>query len=54
MNNNDNNSRFEQYKRVVKFLGSAAIVILELALYYYVWMNFYNKQMTISFWLEMD
>lgn len=50
MNNMTNNSRFEQYKRVVKFLSSAIIVLLELALYYYVWMNFYNKNMTIAFW----
>lgn len=50
MNNMTNNRHFEQYKRVVKFLSSAIIVILELALYYYVWMNFYNKNMTVSFW----
>lgn len=50
MNNMTNNRHFEQYKRVVKFLSSAIIVILELALYYYVWMNFYNKNMTVAFW----
>lgn len=42
-------SRFEQYKRIVKFLGSATIVLLELALYYFVWMNFYNRNLSI-FW----
>ena len=38
-------SRFEQYKRIVKFLGSLAIVLLELALYYFVWMNYYNRNL---------
>lgn len=42
--------QFEQYKRIVKFLSSAAIVLVELAIYYYVWMNYYNINMTISFW----
>lgn len=50
MNNMAKDRHFEQYKRVVKFLSSAIIVILELALYYYVWLNFYNKNMTVSFW----
>lgn len=50
MSNNTKSCQFEQYKRVVKFLGSGIIVALELALYYYVWLNYYNKNMTISFW----
>lgn len=50
MSERENNSRFEQYKRIVKFLSSAVIVLLELAIYYYVWMNFYNKNMTVAFW----
>lgn len=41
---------FEQYKRIVKFLSSAIIVLLELTIYYYVWINYYNKNMTIAFW----
>ncbi len=41
---------FEQYKRIVKFLSSAIIIFLELAIYNYVWINFYNKNMTIAFW----
>lgn len=45
-----NSSEFEQYKRIVKFFGSAVVVLLELAIYYYVWMNFYNKKMEIPFW----
>lgn len=45
-----NSRQFEQYKRIVKFLSSSVIVLLELAIYYYVWMNYYNKNMTIAFW----
>ncbi len=41
---------FEQYKRLVKFLGSAAIILIECAVYYHVWMNCYNKNMTEAFW----
>ena len=38
MNDKKINRSFEQYKRLVKFAGSAVIVLLELAIYYYVWM----------------
>lgn len=41
---------FEQYKRVVKFLSSAVIVLLELVVFYYVWMNYYNRNMEVAFW----
>ncbi len=44
-----NNSSFEQYKRIVKFAGSAVIVLVELAVYFYAWMNWYNTHMTIAF-----
>lgn len=50
MDEKTNNSQFEQYKRIVKFVSSAVIVLLELAIYYYVWMNYYNKNMTVAFW----
>lgn len=43
MKDTNTNHNFEQYKRIVKFSGSAVIVFLELAVYYYVWMNYYNK-----------
>ena len=48
MQSKKNGRQFEQYKRVVKFLGSVVIVLLEVILYYYVWMNYYNRNMTIS------
>ena len=44
------NSGFEQYKRLVKFAGSAIIVLAELAVYLYVWMNWYNPHMTVAFY----
>ena len=43
MNVKNTNNNFEQYKRIVKFSGSAVIVLLELAAYYYVWMNYTIK-----------
>ncbi len=50
MDRRKNGNRFEQYKRIVKFLGSASIVLIEWLIYYFVWMNFYNKNMAVSFW----
>lgn len=50
MNAKKINNNFEPYKRVVKFAGSAIIVLLELAAYYYVWMDCYNRNMTVAFW----
>ena len=50
MGEKKNNARFEPYKRIVKFLSSAIIVLAELIIYYYVWMNYYNINMTVSFW----
>lgn len=50
MEEKTNNSQFEQYKRIVKFLSSAVIVLVEVLIYTYVWMNFYNNNMTVSFW----
>lgn len=50
MNEKTNNSQFEQYKRIVKFLGSASIVLLEVVVYYYVWLNYYNRNMEYPFW----
>jgi len=50
MNNSKNHRQYEQYKRVVKFLSSAIIVLLELGLYYFVWINYYNKNMQQAFW----
>ncbi len=48
-NQNKNQDR-EQYKRLVNFLGSAAIVLIEWALFYYVWQKYYNARMIEPFW----
>ena len=45
-----NADNLNSIKRLVKFLGSLMIVLLELALYYYVWMNYYNRNMEVAFW----
>ncbi len=50
MNEKTGNSRFEPYKRLIKFAGSAVIVLVEFAVYFYAWMNWYNKSMTIAFY----
>lgn len=46
----NNNCRFEQYKRMVKFGGSAIIILLEILVFSYVWKNYYNKNMIQGFW----
>ena len=50
MNRQRKGKQFEQYKRLVKFLGSVIIVAVELILYYDVWMTYSNRNMTIAFW----
>lgn len=50
MEKKTNSKQFEQYKRLVKFTGSTVIVLTELALYYYVWLNYYNRNMSVGFW----
>lgn len=50
MNKNVANNRFEQYKRMIKCVSSAVIIIAELAIYWYVWLNYYNRNMREAFW----
>lgn len=40
----------EQYKRIVKFSFSLIIVLLEMAVYWYVWSGYYNKIIEFPFW----
>lgn len=40
---------YEQYKRIVKFSFSAIVLFLEMAAYWYVWINFYNQKMEIPY-----
>lgn len=39
-----------QYKRIVKFSFSLIIVLLEMAVYWYVWSGYYNKIIEFPFW----
>ncbi len=36
---------YEQYKRIVKFFFSVIVLSLEMAAYWYVWLNYYNQKM---------
>lgn len=40
---------YEQYKRMVKFTFSIIILSLEMILYWYVWLNYYNDMMEIPY-----
>ncbi len=50
MNKNDTNNHFEQYKRIIKCASSTVIIMLELAIYWYVWLNYYNRNMQQPFY----
>ncbi len=50
MNKNDTNNHFEQYKRIIKCASSTVIIMLELAIYWYVWLNYYNRNMEEPFY----
>lgn len=40
----------EQYKRLIKFSAAAVIITLELAIYWNIWMNFYNPMIARPYW----
>ena len=42
--------KYEQYKRVIKFSFSFIIVFLEILIYWYVWIGYYNKIIEFPFW----
>ena len=46
----DTNNHFEQYKRIIKCASSTVIIMLELAIYWYVWLNYYNRNMQEPFY----
>ena len=50
MDKNDTNNHFEQYKRIIKCASSTVIIMLELAIYWYVWLNYYNRNMQEPFY----
>lgn len=41
---------YTQYKRIIKFLSSAVIVVLEASIYGAVWIGYYNRIMEFPFW----
>ena len=41
---------FAQYKRIVKFVSSALVLLLETYIYGYVWINQYNRMLEFPFW----
>lgn len=36
---------YEQYKRIVKFILSVMILSLEMAVFWYIWLHYYNEKM---------
>ena len=41
---------YTQYKRIIKFLSSAAIVAMEAGIYGFVWVTYYNRILEFPFW----
>jgi len=41
---------FARYKRIIKAISAATILVLESAVYGYVWINYYNKILEFPFW----
>ena len=41
---------FTRYKRIVKFISTAVIVLLETYIYGYVWITQYNRMLEFPFW----
>ena len=40
---------YEQYKRIVRFLFSASLVSVEMAMYWHVWLKYYNNLMEFPY-----
>lgn len=40
---------YEQYKKVVRFTISALLILIEMGIYWYVWLNFYNQRMEVPY-----
>lgn len=40
---------YEQYKRIVKFLFTVIVLSLEMAIFWYIWLHFYNAKMEIPY-----
>ena len=42
--------KYDHYKRIVKFFSTAVIVAIEIALYYILWVFYYNPKIGMPFW----
>ena len=42
-------NRYEQYKRIVRFVIGVVILSLEMVAYWYVWVNYYNQHMEVPY-----
>lgn len=40
---------YEQYKRIIRFLAEAVLLCAQMALYWYVWINYYNSLMDVPY-----
>lgn len=49
MNGSSIMNKNEQYKRIIKFSASAVIIILQMWLYWCVWMGYYNNNIELPF-----
>ena len=45
----EKNKAKEQYKRIVKFLFGVVILSLQMGVYWYVWLKYYNQQMEVPY-----
>lgn len=41
---------YTQYKRIIKFMSSAAVVAMEAGIYGFVWVTYYNRLLEFPFW----
>lgn len=40
---------YEQYKRIVRFFSSAVLLCAQMALYWYIWIKYYNSLMEVPY-----
>lgn len=40
---------YEQYKRIIRFFSSAILLCAQMALYRYIWINYYNGLMEVPY-----
>lgn len=40
---------YEQYKRILRFIFNTVLVGTEMALYWYIWLNYYNGKMDVPY-----